>query len=133
MTIPVSVLILTKNEEKDLPGCLDSVAWSNDIHVFDSCSDDKTIDIARAFGANVIQRPFDNWAAHQNWGLQNINFKYPWVFYIDADERMTPELQLSIAEAMKAPDNHVAFSIQRRDFLMSRSVITILHAFVQAG
>ena len=120
MTIPVSVLILTKNEEKDLPGCLDSVAWSNDIHVFDSCSDDKTIDIARAFGANVIQRPFDNWAAHQNWGLQNINFKYPWVFYIDADERMTPELQLSIAEAMKAPDNHVAFSIQRRDFLMSR-------------
>ena len=67
----ISVLILTKNEEQDLPGCLESVAWSDDIHVFDSHSDDRTVEIAEQAGATVTKRPFDNWSAHQNWGLQN--------------------------------------------------------------
>ena len=88
----ISIIILTKNEQQDLPGCLQSVAWSDDIHVYDSMSTDNTLAIAHDFGATVTQRPFDNWAAHQNWGLQNVPFKHPWVFYIDADERMTPEL-----------------------------------------
>ena len=85
----VSVLILTKNEEKDLPGCLQSVSWCDDIHVFDSYSDDNTIKIATAAGAKIIQRKFDNWSAHQNWGLSNIPFKYSWVLYIDSDERVS--------------------------------------------
>jgi glycosyltransferase involved in cell wall biosynthesis len=65
----ISVLILTKNEQRDLPECLKSVAWSDDVHVFDSYSTDKTVAIAEAAGAKVTQRVFDNWAAHQNWGL----------------------------------------------------------------
>ena len=64
----ISVLILTKNEQQDLPGCLQSVARSDDIHVYDSMSTDRTVEIARAHGAKVVQRPFDNWSAHQNWG-----------------------------------------------------------------
>lgn len=112
----ISVLILTKNEEQDLPGCLKSIEWSDDIHVYDSVSTDKTVQIAESFGAKVTTRPFDNWAAHQNWGLQNISFKHPWVFYIDADERMTPELIAAVQAAVKSPEDSVAFRIQRRDF-----------------
>src|SRR3546814_2296666 len=77
----ISVLILTKNEEQDLPGCLDSVTWCDDIHVYDSYSDDRTVEIAERYRATVTQRKFDNWSAHQNWGLSNIPFKYPWVLY----------------------------------------------------
>lgn len=114
----ISVLILTKNEEQDLPGCLDSVAWSDDIHVYDSLSDDRTVEIARARGATVTQRAFDNWAAHQNWGLRNIRFRHPWVFYIDADERMTPELVAAARQAAGVPGDNVAFAVRRRDFFM---------------
>lgn len=114
----ISVLVLTKNEEKNLPGCLESVAWCDDVHVYDSCSDDRTVAIAQARGARVTQRPFDNWAAHQNWGLANIPFRHPWVFYIDADERMTPELLAACRQAVSHPGNDVAFRVQRRDFFM---------------
>jgi glycosyltransferase involved in cell wall biosynthesis len=112
----ISILILTKNEQQDLPDCLKSVIWSDDIHVFDSMSSDKTTEIAEAFGAKVTKHPFDNWAAHQNWGLRNIPFKHPWVFYIDADERMTPELITEVQLAIKSPVDAVAFRVQRRDF-----------------
>lgn len=114
----ISVLILTKNEQQDLPGCLASVAWSDDIHVYDSISTDRTLEIAKAAGATVTQRPFDNWSAHQNWGLRNIPFKHPWVFYIDADERMTPELVDEVKSAVRRPGDAVAMRIQRRDFFM---------------
>lgn len=115
----ISVLILTKNEQQDLPGCLQSVAWSDDIHVYDSLSTDKTVEIAEQFGAKVTKRPFDNWAAHQNWGLRNIPFKHPWVFYIDADERMTPELVAAVQAAVQSDQGNVAFSVQRRDFFLN--------------
>lgn len=118
MHAPISVLILTKNEQQDLPGCLESVAWSDDIHVYDSFSTDRTVDIAKAFGATVTQRSFDNWASHQNWGLANLPFKHPWVFYIDADERMTPELVDAVNAAVAAPKDNVAFRLQRRDFFL---------------
>lgn len=81
----ISVLVLTKNEQQDLPGCLRSVSFSDDITVYDSISTDATCDIVISAGARVVQREFDNWAAHQNWGLRNIEFRNPWVFYIDAD------------------------------------------------
>lgn len=116
----ISILILTKNEGKDLPGCLDSVRWSDDIHVYDSFSTDKTVEIARAAGATVTQRVFDNWAAHQNWGLRNVPFKYPWVFYIDADERMTPSLVGAVRDAVQLQRDLVAFRVQRRDFFQGR-------------
>ena len=112
----ISVLILTKNEQQDLPECLKSVSWSDDIHVFDSYSSDRTVEISRAFGAKVTQRSFDDWSTHQNWGLKNLPFKYPWVFYIDADERMTPELIEAVKLSVIAPKNSVAFRVSRRDY-----------------
>jgi glycosyltransferase involved in cell wall biosynthesis len=118
MTSGISVLILTKNEQQDLPGCLASVAWCDDIHVYDSLSTDRTVEIAEAAGATVTKRAFDNWAAHQNWGLQNIPFKHPWVFYIDSDERMTPELVTAVKAAAAQAGDKVAFRVQRRDFFL---------------
>ncbi|MCT0230736.1 glycosyltransferase family 2 protein [Synechococcus sp. CS-1324] len=121
----ISILILTKNEENDLPGCLSSVAWSDDVVVYDSLSTDATQSIALAAGARLIERPFDNWSSHQNWGLRNIAFKHPWVFYIDADERLpfaaADEFGF-IASIPLHPDlmNPVAYRICRRDFFHGR-------------
>lgn len=114
----ISVLVLTRNEQQDLPGCLRSVAWCDDIHVYDSMSSDRTVAIARAAGAHVTQRPFDDWASHQNWGLAHLPFRHPWVFYIDADERMTPELVRAVQAAVSRPGDAVAFRVQRRDFFL---------------
>lgn len=114
----ISVLILTRNEQQDLPGCLESVGWSDDIHLYDSLSTDRTVAIAREAGAHVTQRAFDNWAAHQNWGLRNIPFRHPWVFYIDADERVTPQLREAMLQAARSPAGNMAFRVQRRDFFL---------------
>jgi glycosyltransferase involved in cell wall biosynthesis len=113
----ISVLILTRNEERNLSGCLASVAWSDDIHVLDSISTDNTVAIATAAGAKVTQREFDNWSSHQNWALRNLPFRHPWVFYLDADELVSPELSKAMQQAVAAPGDAVAFRIQRRDFL----------------
>ncbi len=113
----ISVLVLTKNEEQDLPACLASVAWSDDVHVLDSLSTDRTVEMAREQGAQVTQRAFDNWAAHQNWALANVPFQHSWVFYIDADERVTPELRDAMLAAVERPGDAVAFRVRRRDFL----------------
>lgn len=119
----ISILILTKNEEKDLPDCLKSVAWSSDIVVYDSCSTDSTQQIATSAGARVIERPFDNWSSHQNWGLRNIPFRYPWVFYIDADERLTPDAATELQAIASAKNSkYVAYRIRRRDFFKGRQL-----------
>jgi glycosyltransferase involved in cell wall biosynthesis len=113
----VSVLILTLNEEQDLPGCLDSVAWSDDIHVFDSNSTDRTAEIARARGATFTTRTFDTYARQRNAAMQ-LPFRHAWVLVLDADERATPELSVEIQRAAaEAPADLSAFRIRRRDFL----------------
>jgi glycosyltransferase involved in cell wall biosynthesis len=116
----ISILVLTLNEEKNLPKCLDTVRWSDDIHVLDSYSLDGTIEIAKSYGARVWFRKFDSFAQHQNWALENIQFKYPWVFYLDADERVTPSLAEAVRRAVESPQDSVAFKVQRRDFFLGR-------------
>ena len=111
------MLILTRNEERDLPGALASVAWCDDVHVFDSLSTDRTQEIARAAGAKVHTRAFDDYATHRNAALQ-IPFQHPWVFPLDADERATPQLSAEMALLVsEAPANTAGFRLRRRDFL----------------
>ena len=93
---PVSVLICTKNEERNLGDCLKSVAWADDLVVLDSYSDDNTVNLAREGGARVVQRRFDNFSAHKNWALDHLDFTYDWILIVDADERVTPELAREI-------------------------------------
>jgi glycosyltransferase involved in cell wall biosynthesis len=111
----VSVIIYTKNEEQDLPNCLASVNWCDDVHVFDSFSNDNTIAIAKEFGAKITQRVFDSESIHKNWGLNNIKFKYDWVFHLDADERVSEQLKMNLLN-FKNSDSHVAFEIRRNDY-----------------
>jgi len=87
-----SVLILTLNEERNLPTCLASLAGCNDIFVLDSGSTDRTSAIATAAGARVMVRPFTNFADQRNFGHEHIPFKNDWVFHLDADEQLTPDL-----------------------------------------
>ncbi len=88
-----SVLILTLNEERPLPACLASVTGCDDVVVLDSGSADRTIAIARDAGARVFAHPFTDFAQQRNYAHREIPFRHPWVFHLDADERMTPALQ----------------------------------------
>lgn len=90
--IPVSTLILTLNEEENLPACLSALAWCDDIAVLDSGSTDKTCEIAEKYGARVFERGFDNFANQRNFGLTHAGLKYEWVLHLDADEVMTDAL-----------------------------------------
>jgi glycosyltransferase involved in cell wall biosynthesis len=124
----ISVLILTRNEEHDLAGALASIAWSDDIHVLDSHSTDATVRIAEEFGAEVTRRPFDNYAAHRNFGF-TLPFRHPWLLILDADERCTPALSAEIERAVAAATPEVSgFRLRRRDFLfgtwLKRSQLT---------
>lgn len=87
-----SVLILTLNEERNLPRCLASLKGIDDIVVLDSGSRDRTHAIAAAAGARVLMRPFDNFANQRNHAQLHISFRHPWVFHLDADEEILPPL-----------------------------------------
>jgi glycosyltransferase involved in cell wall biosynthesis len=114
----ISILVLTKNEAQDLPGCLESVSWSDDVHVFDSYSNDETVGIAVQHGAFVTQRSFDNFAAQRNAALHTVRYKYPWVLILDADERVPHLLQDELREFLARRDSTVAACrLRRRDFL----------------
>lgn len=114
----ISVLILTRNEERDLPRCLQSVSWSDDVHVFDSFSTDRTCAIAKEHGAKVTQRAFDTYAAQRNAALHGLPFRHPWVLVLDADERVPAALRDELARFVPAagPGVHAA-RLRRRDHL----------------
>jgi glycosyltransferase involved in cell wall biosynthesis len=99
-----SVVILTLNEEVALPSCLASLKGCDDIVVLDSGSVDRTAEIARAAGARVFTRPFDDFAGQRNYAQRSIGFRHPWVFHLDADERMTPELDAECRRAAGRSD-----------------------------
>jgi glycosyltransferase involved in cell wall biosynthesis len=113
----ISVLILTRNEELDLPACLDSVAWSDDVFVFDSFSTDGTAEIARGRNVNFVQREFDGYASQRNAALDGLPFRHDWIFILDGDERPTPELTAEMQRAVSAAPGEVnGFRLRRRDF-----------------
>jgi glycosyltransferase involved in cell wall biosynthesis len=117
----ISVLILTLNEEINLPACLAAVAWSDDIVVLDSFSTDGTVEIAQATGARVFQREFDSEPRQRRYGLKEITFKHPWVYIPDADEITPPELReemLAITADSNRPEG--AFRCRPKIFFMGR-------------
>jgi glycosyltransferase involved in cell wall biosynthesis len=117
----VSVLILTLDEELNLPACLASVSWSDDIVVLDSFSQDRTVEIAREFGARVYLRRFDSEPSQRSFGLNEIAYKNRFVYLPDADEVTPPALRdeiLAIAAAPGRPE--VAFHVRSRTMFMGR-------------
>jgi len=94
---PVSIAIIAKNEEKRLAECLASAAFAAEIIVLDDMSTDRTVEIAEQAGAKVFQRAMDIEGRHRNYAYSLAT--QPWVFSLDADERITPELAREIAES----------------------------------
>ncbi len=101
----ISVLILTYNEELNLPRCLDSVAWSDDVLVLDSFSSDRTVEIAKQRNVRVCQRKFDHFAGQRNFGLEHGGLKYDWVLHLDADEMVPQKLRAELMEAANCGSN----------------------------
>ena len=115
----ISVVVLTKNEEHDIRGCLESVSFCDDVHVYDSFSTDRTVEIAREMGARVHLRRFDSYAAQRNAALDTCGFKHPWVFILDCDERLNPVVWQEAVEQTRAaaPEVH-AFRVRRDDHFL---------------
>lgn len=97
----VAAIVLTKNEERDLPACLESLEGvADELYVVDSGSTDRTVEIAHRFGAMVLEHEFVSHAAQLNWALENIRTGAEWFFRIDADERVSPELKESLRKRL---------------------------------
>jgi len=90
----ISVVVLTKNEEKNIWDCLETVRWADELIVLDSLSTDRTVAIAQQYTPRVYQREFKNWPDQRNFALTLATGD--WVFFVDADERSTPELEAEV-------------------------------------
>ncbi|MCA9400428.1 MAG: glycosyltransferase family 2 protein [Candidatus Omnitrophica bacterium] len=113
--VPVSVVIIAKNEEKNLPGCLESVhGWADEIIVVDDESIDRTVEIAEQFGAKVFQRRMDNEGTHRNWAYDQA--RCDWVFSLDADERISPELRDEIDQTLPNAE-FLTYMMPRRNYI----------------
>jgi len=118
--VKISVVILTLNEEINLPSCLESLKWCDDVVVFDSYSSDRTVEIGKAAGARVLQRAFDNYGAQRNAALE-VPYKNPWLFMLDADEQVTPELMYEMQAQLGQQDSEVSlYRMRRKDMFMGR-------------
>ena len=115
--VPVSVVIIAKNEEDNMHACIGSVkGWAHEVVVVDDNSTDRTVAIAQEHGAVIFHRTMDNEGIHRNWAAAQA--KQEWVLYLDADERVTPELQQEI-DAVLSSTVHVVFSIPFRTYIGS--------------
>ena len=118
--IPVSVLIPAKNEELNLPACLESVARADEIIMVDSQSEDRSIEIAESYGAKVVQFHFNGrWPKKKNWSLENLPFRNDWVLIVDCDERITPQLWDEIAIAIANPE-YDGYYLNRKVFFLGK-------------
>ncbi len=118
--IPVSVLIPAKNEQANLPACLTSVQRADEVFIVDSQSTDKSAEIAKSYGANIVQFNFNGrWPKKKNWSLDNLTFRNEWVLIVDCDERITPELWEEIAQAIQN-DQYTGYYLNRRVFFLGK-------------
>lgn len=117
----VEVLIPTLNEAGHIAAAIANASQLGPVFVLDSLSSDGTQEIARAAGATVIEHPFTDYAAQKNWGLEHLPFRAPWVFILDADERLTPALCREVTEKIGGGDE-VGYYVNRQLIFMGRPV-----------
>ncbi|MDD5489588.1 MAG: glycosyltransferase family 2 protein [Candidatus Moranbacteria bacterium] len=124
MKFPLSVIILTFNEELNIENCLKNVAgWANEIIVVDSFSGDKTLAIAKKYTDKIVKHTFVNQAEQFNWALDNIKIKNDWILRLDADEYLTEELKAEITEKLEnRPDDINGYYMKRRVYFMGRFI-----------
>lgn len=115
----VSIYILTYNEELDIGPCIESALISDDVVVVDSFSSDRTVEIAQRYPVRVVQHKFESHGKQRTWMLQEVPTKHDWVYILEADERMTPEL---FQECLRTAANpkHVGYYAAERVMFMGR-------------
>jgi len=119
--VPVSVIVPIKNEAVNLPRCLNSIVWADEIFVVDSQSSDGSQRIAEEFGARVIQFEFNGtWPKKKNWALENLSFRNEWVFILDADEVLPNEGEQEFRSAIANAGTTAGYWINRRFMFMGR-------------
>lgn len=118
----IAVVILTYNEEKHLARALESVSsFADQVFVVDSFSSDRTLDIARAHGAEILQRPFDNQARQFNWALEAAPLHADWIMRLDADEVIEPDLAAEIRRRLpELPADVAGINLRRKHIFLGR-------------
>lgn len=121
----ISVVVLTKNEEKNIVDCLESLAWCDEVIIIDDQSEDRTAEISQKLGAKVFKHNFDgDFSKQRNFGLAKA--KGEWVLFVDADERISSTLQKEIENIIlsqnKQLQNWCGFYINRVDFMWGRKL-----------
>lgn len=120
-TVPVSVIVPIKNEAENLPRCLASIAWADEIFVVDSQSADGSQRIAEALGARVVQFEFNGtWPKKKNWALEHLPFRNEWIFILDADEVLPAEAATEFRSALANAGEIAGYWINRRFMFMGR-------------
>ncbi|HEY4876694.1 MAG TPA: glycosyltransferase family 2 protein [Puia sp.] len=116
----ISAIILTKNEEKNIEDCLDSISWCDEKIIIDDHSSDKTVEIANKKNAKVYTRSmYNNFSDQRNYGLEKA--KGDWIFFIDADERVSSALWYEImAHTSEAIEEYTGFYIKRQDTMWGK-------------
>jgi glycosyltransferase involved in cell wall biosynthesis len=117
---PVSVFLLTRNEEHKIEAALESVTWAGEIVVIDSFSTDRTLEIARRFGTKIVQVEFQRFGELRQAGINHTSL--PWIFSLDADERCTPEARDEILRLVADPNAADAYLVPRRNLLLGRKI-----------
>lgn len=111
--LPISVVIVTKNEEHNIARCIESLTNFDDIIVVDSHSQDNTCAIAEKMNATIVHYKWNNaYPKKRQWCLDNIDIKYDWVFWVDADEVIPPDLITALQKHFQLPPNIAGFFIQ---------------------
>src|ERR1035441_378595 len=112
-TVPVTVVVLTQDEEPNIGRCLTSVAWASQVVVVDSGSTDGTQKIARSLGAEVVEQPWLGFSGQREFALRLSQVRHDWVYFVDADEWVSPQLAGEIAHRLREPSG-AAFAHRRR-------------------
>lgn len=114
----LSITIITRNEEANIRACLESAAWADEIVLVDACSEDATVAIAREFTGRIFVRSWEGFAAQKEFSLQQCTS--PWVFSLDADERIRPELREEILSIIRDPRALAGYRVGRRSWFLGR-------------
>lgn len=112
-------IILTYNEAQHIRACIESVRFADHIVVFDSFSTDDTVQLAHELGAEVTQRPFDDYAGQRNAALKYVKGRADWVLFVDADERVTPELAVEVQTVIQNPE-FVGWRVPRFNYILGK-------------
>ena len=116
----ITAIIPTLNEEIHIEEAIQSVGFADEIIVIDSFSTDNTVTLAEKYKVKIIKRKFDDFSSQKNFAINQA--KHPWIYVLDADERVTPEVEKEILEAVKKPRNKVGFYVRRSFYFAGKNI-----------